>query len=548
MKKLIKNTLCITTAATLALAPTSALAMSQEETVYAKLQPSGSLDYLSVSKHLLNDLRDTKLNDKSILRNIENVNGFEEYNANGENLIWNANGKDIYYSGKTDKELPVQVAVTYQLNGEEKSLEDMLGKSGKVEIRFKYRNFSKVGSLYTPFVVAFGTTLPESSTHNVSITNGKIISNGRDLIVTAIAAPGLYDSLKIDEVKNLDVITLSYETDKFELNDTYNIVTPKVLDSDDLKIFDEVDKLTTDTQKLSSSSKELANGTNKLKSGIQELRDTLVSARSQLNSLSSLLDTKTLNSIANTAARTARQKVSEQRQDIYNTIDQQVAGMMPDSSLMQQLNALKPIMIEQQKIAKCKELTTSSKQSLDENDGTILSSCDTDANAILNTIGQQQGIDINGQIVVAVNTQFSSIANKLDQKTITDKLFDSTYGAIQNVAEETAANTARSVATQLVGSIQKDLNEKLNSLMDKLIGGVDQLLDGANELNNGMQQFDREGIQKLNNVVSGKIKNTSDKVKQLTKLADQYNNFSGIADGAEGTTKFILMIEGKKQK
>ena len=82
--------------------------------------------------------------------------------------------------------------------------------------------------------------------------------------------------------------------------------------------------------------------------------------------------------------------------------------------------------------------------------------------------------------------------------------------------------------------------------LDQMLTGVDKLAKGANDLSTGMARFDREGIQTLTNFVNGKIKVTTNKVKQLAKLAENYDNYAGIAENTEGSTKLILMIEGKK--
>lgn len=52
--------------------------------------------------------------------------------------------KDIYYQGTSDKNLPVSMKVTYYLDGKEISPKKLVGKSGKVKIRYEYENHSAV--------------------------------------------------------------------------------------------------------------------------------------------------------------------------------------------------------------------------------------------------------------------------------------------------------------------------------------------------------------------------------------------------------------------
>ena len=109
---MIKSSICLATAGALALTPLPTFALSQDETVYVKLQANGEVRTISVTEHLVNDLKNNELFDKSILTNVENLNGFEGFVVDGENVKWDAQGKDIYYRGESTKELPVKLEVS----------------------------------------------------------------------------------------------------------------------------------------------------------------------------------------------------------------------------------------------------------------------------------------------------------------------------------------------------------------------------------------------------------------------------------------------------
>ena len=283
MKKFNRNLFALFTAGVVATVPSYAsYAYSQDETVYVKLQSTGEVQNISVTEHLINDDKKQELIDHSFLKDIENLNGFETFTIENDSVKWNATGKDIYYSGTTDRKLPIELNISYRLDGVEKTLDDIIGKSGKVEIRLHYKNLSKVGNLYTPFVAAVATTLDESKVSNVHVTNGKATSNGRTIAIAAVAAPGLYESLGLDELKNSDEVVISFETEKFELGEIYTIVTPKILDSADLSTFSELDDLYAKVGLLSQSSNKLVKGTQNLKLGIDELRAAVLAAKQQV--------------------------------------------------------------------------------------------------------------------------------------------------------------------------------------------------------------------------------------------------------------------------
>ena len=78
----------------------------------------------------------------------DSVKGEETYKEGEDGtILWDADGKDIYYQGESSEELPVEVKMTYYLDGQEIQPEELAGKSGKVKIRIDYLNHSsqKVG-------------------------------------------------------------------------------------------------------------------------------------------------------------------------------------------------------------------------------------------------------------------------------------------------------------------------------------------------------------------------------------------------------------------
>lgn len=93
----------------------------KEETVYVVASPDGSAKSVIVSEWLKNRDGSATLTDSSDLKGIENVKGEETFTQNGDKLTWQADGKDIYYQGTTEKALPVTEKVTYFMDGKELS-------------------------------------------------------------------------------------------------------------------------------------------------------------------------------------------------------------------------------------------------------------------------------------------------------------------------------------------------------------------------------------------------------------------------------------------
>lgn len=268
LSSLIASMMVITTA-------TPAIAYTKDETVYTKLNEDGSEKVTIVSEHLKNDKEEETLKDLSTLSDIFNVNGDEKFTQDGQRISWNAEGKDIYYQGKTDKTLPISMDITYKLNGKETTIEDMLGKSGNVEIHIRYINHVQKTvnheRLYVPFVVTTGMMLPTDKNSKVTVTNGKVVSNGSNNVIVALAAPGLYEDFnKNKNLKDLDEVTIQYKTESFELKSMMSVATPAVLSSEEMKVFDKMDNLDSMMSELTSSYAKLQKGGQDLNKGISE--------------------------------------------------------------------------------------------------------------------------------------------------------------------------------------------------------------------------------------------------------------------------------------
>ena len=272
---------------------TAGTELQKDEVVYVMADAQGNTQKIIVSDCLKNANGDSTIKDASSLSDIVNVKGDESYTVDADgNLVWNADGSDIYYQGTTDKELPVDVSISYELEGEEISPEDLVGKTGNVTIRFTYTNNEKTTvevngkekEVYVPFAMISGALLPAEHFSDIEVTNGRVISEGDNNVVVGIAFPGLKDSINIDSLKDkavdeeakekLDEVEIpetveihAYATD-FEMNQTMTMAMSDLLS--DLNLDDTLD---IDTSKITDSMNELKDATQQLKDGSTELND-----------------------------------------------------------------------------------------------------------------------------------------------------------------------------------------------------------------------------------------------------------------------------------
>lgn len=269
----------------------------KEETVYVLASADGTINKVIVSDWLKNPKNLDLLEDVSELDNIENVKGYESYKINPDNMkIWEAGGNDIYYQGTTNKALPVDVQISYKLDGKAVSAAELAGKSGKVTIRFDYKNNEsqtvlidgKKETIYVPFVMVTGMVVDDSKFTNITVSNGKVINDGDKSIVMALALPGLQESLALSEEKLEipDYVEITADVKDFSMATTITLATNDVFNSLDLDDINTLEDLQNSLDTLSSSSLALVDGSSALYDGIELLiskSQTLVSGVNDLH-------------------------------------------------------------------------------------------------------------------------------------------------------------------------------------------------------------------------------------------------------------------------
>ena len=263
--------------------------LSKEETVYVIANADGSPQKLIVSDWLKNAAGMSTVADVTELTGISTVKGNENFQKKDGNLgVWDAEGNDIYYQGSIQKALPVDMKITYQLNGKTVSPEELAGQSGRVTIRFDYDNKQKetvrVGEkeeeLYVPFVVLTSMVLDNDHFRNVKVTNGKVINDGERTMVLGYAMPGLKDNLDtgsedfdMDELDLADYVELTADAEDFKLATTLTVATNEIFGDMDVDMQEKMDDLSGDMEELQDAMEELMDGTSKLYDGVLELHD-----------------------------------------------------------------------------------------------------------------------------------------------------------------------------------------------------------------------------------------------------------------------------------
>jgi len=505
--------------AMLMMIPSSTFALTKSETIYSNLEVDGTLQHSSVSNHLaFLDSREEA--DETTLKDILNINGDEKFRLDGNKIIWENKGRDIFYRGTCKDALPISVKVEYFLNGKRVNPKKIIGKKGDVKIIYHFTNQEKkivtidhkAEEVYTPFVVSIGMFLDGKNNKDFMISEGKVISTGTRNMVLGLSAPGLYESTGIDAFYDLDHVTLTYSTTSFSLPNVYIVATPKLLSQAEVQTLGRVDELyksmnalDENMQKIVDGSSEISTGTHQAYEGSQSLSynmKKLRDASSQLKNGSSTLSSglTTLKNALYTMQEGISQKLQGQRiEDVMMTLQ----------NLKTQNNA-----VIENTLQKC-------GKSFDQLESIY----------VQNNLKDYQGQG-NGDPFLAVKESYELILLLTGNNTSIDiNLTTLSSLSAGSLTLQEGLTTLENGSSQLYqGSIT-------------LEEGMRQLVHGSNQLNIGTKSFQERGIKQLA-LYSKTVKNYSSKIEALTKLSREY---SGFASHNSDSTLFVYTIKSIKK-
>ena len=257
----------------------------KDETVYVMAKADGTVDKIIVSDWIKNNNKTDVIKDVAALGDIENVKTDASFTMDSDNMrVWQTNGEDLYIQGKGTEKLPVDLSLTYTLDGKVVTPDQIAGKSGDVTIRFDYTNNQyenveidgKKERIYVPFFMLSGLFLDSASFSDVKVTNGKVVSDGDRIIVAGIAFPGLQHDLGLsrDTAEIPDYFEITAHTDNFKLGTTVTIAANGLFDKLGTDKIDSVKELNASLDKLDSAMSALIDGSSQLYSGLNTLLES----------------------------------------------------------------------------------------------------------------------------------------------------------------------------------------------------------------------------------------------------------------------------------
>ena len=565
---------------------------SKSETVYAVMNGDGSIKSTTVSEHLYSASGLANVTDKTTLTDIQNTESDAEFTQNGEELVWNTNDTDVYYKGNTDKALPIDVKVTYALDGQEAALEDIIGKSGHLTVTVALKNNEtgtvnvngKDRTIVTPLITAVGVILGGDAA-NVTAEHGMIESAAKSSVAAFVTLPGVKDSLsgllpdEVDSIEDYlqDTVTVEADVEDFTCpqvmvacaTSTAALGTSNVFDLSSINdLTDGINQLNDAMSQLMDGASQLVDGTSQLAGGVLALLDganTLNNGAAALDDglgqLTNGLDTLSAN---NAALNAGAQQVADGVLASANKtlkegglIDEDMTWSnyeavidniltMNDKTLAAGRKKMVRTIWEQEPSFKDSQLDLalylSATKTNHDLEAALKLMQNFDASMLTGALEMVTNADAKNTIHEELKYQIENSQDMADVRALKTSLSQIQF-FVSSVNQYTAgvqtaadgAHSAKDGSAQLAAGT-KTLYDGVNTLNT----GAGQLNDGAGRLNDGLNQFNEEGISKLTGALDqDQLHGLKTVLDEMTDRLNDYTSFAGAPDDAESSVKFV---------
>lgn len=565
---------------------------SKSETVYAVMNGDGSIKSTTVSEHLYSASGLANVTDKTTLTDIQNTESDAEFTQNGEELVWNTNDTDVYYKGNTDKALPIDVKVTYALDGQEAALEDIIGKSGHLTVTVNLKNNEtgtvnvngKDRTIVTPLITAVGVILGGDAA-NVTAEHGMIESAAKSSVAAFVTLPGVKDSLsgllpdEVDSIEDYlqDTVTVEADVEDFTCpqvmvacaTSTAALGTSNVFDLSSINdLTDGINQLNDAMSQLMDGASQLVDGTSQLAGGVLALLDganTLNNGAAALDDglgqLTNGLDTLSAN---NAALNAGAQQVADGVLASANKtlkegglIDEDMTWSnyeavidniltMNDKTLAAGRRKIVRTVWEQEPSFKDSQLDLalylSATKTNHDLEAALKLMQNFDASMLTGALEMVTNADAKNTIHEELKYQIENSQDMADVRALKTSLSQIQF-FVSSVNQYTAgvqtaadgAHSAKDGSAQLAAGT-KTLYDGVNTLNT----GAGQLNDGAGQLNDGLNQFNEEGISKLTGALDqDQLHGLKTVLDEMTDRLNDYTSFAGAPDDAESSVKFV---------
>ena len=503
--------------------PATAEVSEKSEVVYAKISASGAIDAVYVVNHY-EVVKGGSITDYGSYDSVKNLSNSKPIAIEGDQISLQAEEGDFYYQGNLkEKDLPWNIEISYEMNGQEDTPQNIAGKSGELGIRIVTKRNEKVNAVfYENYMLQISLTLPSDTCSNIDAPDATIAEAGNNTMLTFTVLPDTEADFKVAanvtnfEMGGIEISAMPF-TMSFDLPDTDGMIKDleKLPDAID-ELNDGVGELAKGTTQLKKGADRLKNGSGKFESGLTELTRNstgITSASTQINEALATISASIKGGVAETDLGNMAQlpaALSELSKGIkgisgglnqlkdgysmaYSALDASILSI-PDSSItMEQINQQFP-------------------------------DADKEQRALLDQLYTSYAA---GQMVKGTYTQvkqaFASVAPTLENVTVN---IDKIAGALDEMSNKIGSSLSGIDFTEQLSQLSAGLAE-LSKNYSQFDAGLKKYMNGVATLSNGYQKFDSGltefviGVADMNSGVSELYDGTNTMNKEISKLPDQ---------------------------
>lgn len=519
MKKSIKaisTVLIITMSLTVCSGVAAAAQLNRNETVYIKLDHNGKPSNVT-SVNWVDVQNKNDFSEKTLLKNISVIPNILKPVMDGDlfKVALAGKQKNIFYSGSTDKQLPMEVSIKYFKDGQEISPDKIGGTSGDVEIKIHLKNttgkdeqlgydvfkgssgsFSK--TIYSPFMVNAVVELSLDKFSSINAPDAASIVVGKTMKLNFLVFP--YPE------KDLDIKATA---DNFELNPISINVIPQMPPLTSLDLEPKLAEMYDGVGEMDSKLGLLSDGTAAAQKGLIDLNAGLKKFSAGLNQVV-----------------TGSSQLAAAAPAMSSGIDQLSVGA--EKLIMAQDGQIKMLQSIEQGNAQLEQALT----------------------ALAKTPGfEKQG----AQLLAGIQKEKAALAllekgGKLPDGTVFPGLDTTKAGTEQIKAGLAGLKTGTDKAAAGVAALNTGLSQ-LDKNAPALVEGSSQLVDGMNKIDSGVKDFRTIAITKLQTGISDQINEVrkgNAEIDRIQKRVDSYTTFTGDEGMQNSATEFLMQTDSIK--
>jgi putative membrane protein len=252
---------------------------SRDEVIYAVAASDGSVNAVYAVNHFIID-QAGKLTDYGKYTKVTNLTNTEPITYAGDAVSINVSGESFNYQGDmAESALPWVFNISYFLDGEETSPENLSGSNGKLEIQVKTRRNEAVNPVfYENYMLQISITLDTDKCTDIEAPDAILANAGKNKIAAFTVLPGRDADISIRaNVEDFSMTGIEISGMPFSMN-------MEMPETDDM--LDDFTQLSDGIAQLSDGVGELKNGILQLKAGAGSLKDGSYDIKTGLSQLS----------------------------------------------------------------------------------------------------------------------------------------------------------------------------------------------------------------------------------------------------------------------